>query len=107
MLPCKSNPDLFFSDNLTETLQAQKLCFGCPQLEECRELGKDEEHGVWGGTTATGRQEARRLQVIKATKERNEKLKALKAEGRSISAIAREMDMARSSVTFILRQLAA
>lgn len=30
---------------------AKMVCEQCPIQEQCRELGRDEEFGVWGGTT--------------------------------------------------------
>jgi hypothetical protein len=33
----------------------QSLCLSCPSLMPCRELGKNERHGIWGGTTEADR----------------------------------------------------
>jgi WhiB family transcriptional regulator, redox-sensing transcriptional regulator len=59
---CKGAGDVFFP---TETRPARvnpqqyergvKLCQSCPVIDECREYGRDEKFGVWGGTTPADR----------------------------------------------------
>jgi hypothetical protein len=34
---------------------ALEVCAACPVLEECREAGRDEPFGIWGGTTSEDR----------------------------------------------------
>lgn len=47
--------DLFFSDNPFEQQRALRLCARCAALVACRQLGKNERFGIWGGTTASDR----------------------------------------------------
>lgn len=51
---CKSheNPDLWYSDRKREQRKAIELCGTCPFQLKCRELGKGEEFGIWGGVLA-------------------------------------------------------
>jgi hypothetical protein len=39
---------------------AKSRCVGCPILGKCREAGRTEEHGVWGGETPQERQKRQR-----------------------------------------------
>lgn len=39
---------------------AKMVCEHCPVIRECRELGKDEDWGVWGMTTPQERQRGQR-----------------------------------------------
>lgn len=85
--PCLADPELYFDPEppeeltsfdqerdegyrlamarlKTETaerrLKAQLTCLEtCPMVEACRELGRDEEFGVWGGTTPDDREAVR------------------------------------------------
>lgn len=92
-VPCMDNPETFFSPEglerfditsateeerrlhstiLRETdereKRAQLICLsGCPMLEECRELGRDEPYGVWGGTTPRERKNLREGKVVPRT----------------------------------------
>lgn len=46
------NPEIFFDpDRYGEALQ---VCRGCPVREPCRELGKGNGEGVWGGYVKRG-----------------------------------------------------
>jgi hypothetical protein len=47
--PCTYDPSLWFSDQPHEQLAAIQACGGCPIQEACRELGRRETSGVWGG----------------------------------------------------------
>lgn len=47
--PCESDPDKWFSDEPADVEQAQAACAGCPLDLACREQGRSEEYGVWGG----------------------------------------------------------
>jgi len=89
-VPCMDDPETFFSpeglerfDHRTATederrlhaaylretsereKRAQLICLkACPMLEECRELGRDEPYGVWGGTTPRERKNLREGKVV-------------------------------------------
>jgi WhiB family redox-sensing transcriptional regulator len=107
MLPCKTNPELWFSDDVQDRSEAIAECFMCPKRQECAELGQDEEHGIWGGNTPEARAALKRERVIQAEKLLVQKLRTLKSSGLTISAIARELDMPRMTVADRLRKLAA
>lgn len=48
--PCEAQPDLWFSDDPADQLEAIEACQVCPlNMFACRVLGADEIHGVWGG----------------------------------------------------------
>ena len=40
--------------------EAKKICAKCEVIAECKEYGKDEDTGVWGGTTPKDRRDTRR-----------------------------------------------
>lgn len=107
MLPCKTNPELWFSDNTEDRSEAVAECFMCPQRQECANLGENEEHGIWGGNTPEVRAELKRQRVINAERTLNDRIRTLKAAGLNISAMARELDMPRKTVADRLRRLAA
>ncbi|MFF9205118.1 WhiB family transcriptional regulator [Streptomyces sp. NPDC014986] len=56
-LPCRLDPDTWFSDNARERDAAVRLCRTCPVQQACAEfaISEREPHGVWGGTTAADR----------------------------------------------------
>lgn len=58
---CHGLTELFFVDKGAYTTDAAKaVCRSCPVIAECLELGIDERHGVWGGTTEPERRVLRR-----------------------------------------------
>jgi WhiB family transcriptional regulator, redox-sensing transcriptional regulator len=67
---CKGSGASFFpSETRTKRVSAEryaeavKVCQACPVIEPCREYGKDERYGVWGGTTPNER--SPRVSVVK------------------------------------------
>lgn len=52
-----TNPDLFFSDDVTIQARAKQVCAGCPVAADClaAALEAGEEFGVQGGYTARER----------------------------------------------------
>ena len=55
----QANPDIFYEDGNEETAKA--YCYQCPVINTCREWAiKNEEAGVWGGTSEADRRAARR-----------------------------------------------
>lgn len=56
-LPCRLDPETWFSDNSRQRDAAARLCRDCPLRVECADhaLQKRIPHGVWGGTTAAER----------------------------------------------------
>src|SRR5260370_6282681 len=65
---CRSaDPDLFFPISATgpaagQIARANTICAGCGVRRECLEfaLSHEQNYGIWGGTTAGGRQRVRR-----------------------------------------------
>lgn len=55
-----ADPDLFFPLAGSNGLAAQRICGTCPVLETCKEAGRDELYGIWGGTSVEGRRDRRR-----------------------------------------------
>ena len=51
VLPCQSQPELFFAEHAAALARAQELCAGCGLREVCLAgaLERGEQHGVWGG----------------------------------------------------------
>ncbi|MFJ2733707.1 WhiB family transcriptional regulator [Streptomyces sp. NPDC087317] len=56
-LPCRLDPNTFFSDQARERDAAQRLCQTCPLRTPCARYALEERipHGVWGGTTVAER----------------------------------------------------
>jgi WhiB family transcriptional regulator, redox-sensing transcriptional regulator len=48
-LACKDDPELWFSSDPDDVMNAKALCHTCPFIVDCQELGVNERHGVWGG----------------------------------------------------------
>src|ERR1700720_3359680 len=65
---CRSaDPDLFFPISATgpaagQIAQAKTICASCGVRQECLEfaLTREQNYGIWGGTTAEDRQRSRR-----------------------------------------------
>jgi WhiB family transcriptional regulator, redox-sensing transcriptional regulator len=62
-----ADPDLFFPISsagraLSQIAQAKAICASCPVISECLEFAYASTaiQGIWGGTTAEERQNARR-----------------------------------------------
>ncbi len=53
MVVCQNDPEVFFSVQREELAEAAELCTGCPVFRLCREAGKFEAWGVWGGRVST------------------------------------------------------
>jgi hypothetical protein len=49
---CTEDPDLWFSTNRADKAKAESICLDCPLMQECREYGKTQEYGIWGGVEA-------------------------------------------------------
>ncbi|MEN9922823.1 MAG: hypothetical protein RIS09_337 [Actinomycetota bacterium] len=51
------NPEIFFGETKKEIAEAKKYCVSCPVLTMCIAYAlKNEEYGVWGGTSARERE---------------------------------------------------
>ena len=64
---CRGQTDLFFAEvHLHASVDAKKMCRRCPVRRDCLTWAMThDEHGIWGGLTATERREAqfRRMTV--------------------------------------------
>lgn len=103
--PCEVRPDFWFSEISTEVMQAKEACGFCPVRYDCAELGEDEEFGVWGGMSPDDRRAAKRFRVIMLEELVNAKIRNMATEGRSISGMARELNMPRKTLADRLRRL--
>ena len=59
------------------TRKAKSICSKCPVIEECKEYGKDELYGIWGGQGMGQRKQAK--------KELNEQIRKNES-GRTVAA---------------------
>nr|WP_326827326.1 WhiB family transcriptional regulator [Streptomyces sp. NBC_01751] len=91
----------------SEIEQAKEACGFCPDRIECAALGEDEEHGVWGGLDPEGRRRAKRFRVILLEERLNSRIRSMTADGVSISAMARELEIPRKTLADRLRRMAA
>ncbi|GGQ48628.1 WhiB family transcriptional regulator [Streptomyces asoensis] len=74
-LPCRLDPDPFFSSSPTDRQYAARQCHGCPLLLACMRhaLAADEQHGVWGGVdfearaTGCGTERGYRVHIRRGT----------------------------------------
>lgn len=51
--PCAPDPEPWFAAQPSIRARAARRCTGCPILQACREAGRDEIWGVWGGIDMT------------------------------------------------------
>jgi WhiB family redox-sensing transcriptional regulator len=53
----REDPEVFFSDDIADEVQATAICAGCPVMDRCLEwaLTRPEPHGTWGGLTSAER----------------------------------------------------
>jgi len=52
---CKGKTWVMFPVCARDVRQALEVCRGCPVRAECREVGRGEPYGVWGGVSARER----------------------------------------------------
>jgi hypothetical protein len=52
---CVNDSDLFLSESEAERTEAIKLCRGCPVIDPCRDVGKFQSWGIWGGRDVSRR----------------------------------------------------
>jgi transcriptional regulator of acetoin/glycerol metabolism len=105
LFPCEANPNQWFSESPKAINAAKAACGHCPARNECAEVGESEEFGVWGGTSAEDRQNHRHFRVIMLQELTNNRIKEMHRDGVSISAMARELEMPRTTVAQRLRRL--
>lgn len=101
-IPCRTNPEKWFSTNPDKIREAVQGCNNCPIMDECRDMGRDEKHGVWGGWTEEDR--APRIAEIVAAEREAERLAtraevlSLRKDGNSLRAIADLTGLSKSHV---------
>ncbi|MFC9231071.1 WhiB family transcriptional regulator [Streptomyces decoyicus] len=105
MYPCEVSPEFWFSENSRDMAHAKEACGHCPARIECAELGEDEEFGIWGGLSPDDRKAAKRFRVVMIEETLNARVRGMRAEGMSISAMARELDMPRKTLADRLRRI--
>jgi len=60
-LACEKNPELFFTNNTAQATAAKYMCESCPLKEWCVDFAvKNNEKGIWGGTSGADRRRIRR-----------------------------------------------
>jgi len=130
LLPCQEDPDAWFEPDMEwntdgcpeetgeylrqrseqEHRAVLRCLLECPLVEECRELGKDEQYGVWGGTTPAERKILRAGQPLPLYlppvmhSARREQVVKLFLEGCSLQEIATMLGTKRSSVRQYIRE---
>jgi WhiB family redox-sensing transcriptional regulator len=61
---CRDYPaEIFFPRNGTGVITTQKICEGCPVINECLEYALENhvDHGVWGGKSERERRRLSRM----------------------------------------------
>ena len=63
---CQENPDLWFSDNDRDKIEAKLICLGCPFKVLCKSTAIEnrEKHGIWGGTDFSTYRHAKHQNVM-------------------------------------------
>lgn len=63
------DPEIFFADPRADSMEAKRVCAGCPVRRECLEyaLRTDQRFGVWGALTELERRELIRDGRLRAT----------------------------------------
>lgn len=102
---CVSDPDKWFSEAEEAVTEAKLACERCPVQRQCADLGEDEEAGIWGGMTPEDRRVAKRFRFLVAEEVMNRRIREMQADGASISAIARELDVPRKTLADRVRRL--
>ena len=88
-----ADPEIFFSDDPQHITEAKALCVGCPAFQWCVTAGATEEYGVWAGELHS---------PLEETNPEHARVLAMVRDGETQSAIARQLDMPRSTVAWII-----
>jgi hypothetical protein len=95
--------ELFFATKAEQKKHAIAVCQTCPHLEECREIGKEMEYGIWGGVERKPLTEKERIAQNKGVREVLEQaVRDMHAAGYRVVEIARTLEIGHSRVKFIL-----
>ena len=88
----QTDPEVFFPEKGESNKSAKKVCAACPVAAECLEyaLAHSDLVGVWGGTSAKGRQRIRERASQRAP------LKSHAARGAAGAAVKRQRSQERS-----------
>ena len=74
-----SDPTLFDDEDAQKTIEAKKICKGCPVQTDCADWGiKNEDSGIWGGMDAKDRQKRRGKAKFITVEKRREDLNWLR-----------------------------
>jgi DNA-binding NtrC family response regulator len=105
-LPCEQAPELWFSEAPLGVEFAKAACrAGCPLLTVCAEVGQNEPHGVWGGTSPDDRREAAQERRATAESELNDQISALLADGVSVRAMSSILGIPRKTLSDRINRL--
>lgn len=105
------DPELWFPNKGTG-VKAMRICDTCPVRQQCEEYGRDLEadahlayrHGVWGGTTAKARNEARE-QARSRKADRDAAVARLAERGMTPQEIAAQLDISYRTVQRVKQRL--
>lgn len=101
---CSTEPDLWFSEDTDDRRKAKALCLTCPLMVECREYGKGQEYGVWGGRLAT--QRSSREIAREQKQQRNAEIAALHRDGHSFWEIGKRLGISHVTASSVIRNAA-
>ncbi|MDG9711122.1 WhiB family transcriptional regulator [Streptomyces sp. DH10] len=105
-LPCEQAPELWFSETPLGVEFAKAACRAeCSLLNVCAELGQNEPHGVWGGTSPSERREAALERRAADENKLNEQISAFLADGMSVRAMSSILGIPRKTLADRINRL--
>lgn len=100
--PCQAEPDLWFSSNPDDILEAKTACNTCPVANECARLALAirPSDGIWAGKTPEerGRANCGIHEYRRVTDDHVRRARLLRAAGNSWSEVGRILDVSTSAV---------
>jgi DNA-binding NarL/FixJ family response regulator len=91
-----TEPDLWFSSKRSDKAEAEAACLSCPLMRDCREYGKSQEFGIWGGVESTVNEGPSASKLDAAA--RNLRVIALTSEGLTAPVIAERLGITERTV---------
>jgi len=106
------DPNVFYPANVHQSAAARKVCADCPVRGECREAGRREALGVWGGVPDRHRRgEKTALDPRRSVgcshgfnDEVHDEIWRLHGEGLALRAIAQQIGVSQSAVFYSIRR---
>ncbi|MFF0481090.1 WhiB family transcriptional regulator [Streptomyces sp. NPDC004435] len=105
MHPCETDPEVWFSMKAEDVQAAKDACSFCPVREECAEMGRNEEFGIWGGLTPAELRAAARFRVVLLEELTNARIRRMHGQGLSISEMSRQLGLPRKTLADRLKRL--